>query len=157
MVKSTFTGWEFAPGGKQMLDILRSGVRVDGVWTSGIDYTVTDAFATAQKPLVPIVGADTNGFLRQQLTLKGWRSAAVTNPATIGAVGAAMALQLLEGKPVSKWVRLVPELWDNGTAAGMAKIRANYSASRPPTYSARLQIKPWTTYSNAQLFDCKGP
>src|SRR5215212_5273446 len=36
VVKSVFTGWQFAPGGKQMLDILNSGQKVDGVWTSGI-------------------------------------------------------------------------------------------------------------------------
>lgn len=157
VVKSVFTGWSFAPGGKMMLDILNSGVKVDGVWTSGIDYTVVNAFKTAGKPLVPIVGADTNEFLKQQLTLKGWRSAAVTNPATIGGVGASMALKLLEGGSAPRWVKLVPEVWDNGTAAGKAKIKANYSPSRPPTYSARLQVKPWTTYSNAQLFGCKGP
>ena len=34
-------GWPFAPGGKQILDILNSGVQVHGVWTSGIDYTVS--------------------------------------------------------------------------------------------------------------------
>src|SRR6188472_2088562 len=34
VVKQTFTQWSFAPGGKQMLDILNSGVQVDGVWTS---------------------------------------------------------------------------------------------------------------------------
>ena len=33
-----------------MLDILNSGVKVDGVWTSGIDYTVVNAFKTAGKP-----------------------------------------------------------------------------------------------------------
>ena len=53
VVKRTFTGWSFAPGGKQMLDILNSGVQVDGVWTSGIDYTVVNAFKTAGKPYVP--------------------------------------------------------------------------------------------------------
>ena len=31
----TFTGWQFAPGGKQMLDILNSGVQVDGVGRPG--------------------------------------------------------------------------------------------------------------------------
>ena len=51
VVKQTFTGWQFAPGGKQMLDILNSGVQVDGVWTSGIDYTVVNAFKTAGKTL----------------------------------------------------------------------------------------------------------
>jgi len=155
VVKQTFTGWSFAPGGKQMLDILNSGVQVDGVWTSGVDYTVVNAFKTAGKPLVPIVGADTNQFLKQQLEAKGVRLAAVTNPATIGGAGAAMAIRLLEGGSVPKWLKLVPEVWDSGTAAGKAKIKANYSPSRPPTYSARLQIKPWTTYTTKQLFACK--
>jgi hypothetical protein len=38
-----------------------------------------------------------------------------------------------------------------------AEIKANYSSKRAPTYSARLQIKPWTTYTTAQLTACKGP
>jgi ribose transport system substrate-binding protein len=157
VVKQTFTGWQFAPGGKQMLDILNSGVQVDGVWTSGIDYTVVNAFRTAGKPVVPIVGADNNQFLKQQLTLANFRGAAVTNPATIGGVGASMAIKLLQGQSVPKWVKLTPQLWDNKTAAGIKQIKANYSPSRPPTYSARLQIKPWTTYTKQQLFSCKGP
>jgi ribose transport system substrate-binding protein len=157
VVKQTFTGWQFAPGGKQMLDILNSGVKVDGVWTSGIDYTVVNAFKTAGKPYVPIVGADNNQFLKQLMTVKGLRGAAVTNPATIGGAGAAVAVKLLQGKSVQSWVKLTPQLWDNGTGSGKSQIKANYSPSRPPTYSARLQIKPWTTYTTQQLFSCKGP
>src|SRR5947207_10647381 len=88
VVKQTFTGWQFANGGKQILDILNSGVKVDGVWTSGIDYTRVTALQTVHKTLVPVVGADTNQFMRQMLTIKGWHAAAVTNPATIGGVGA---------------------------------------------------------------------
>src|SRR5436305_12035819 len=157
VVKQTFTGWQFATGGKQILDILNSGVKVDGVWTSGIDYTVVNAFKTAGKPLVPIVGADNNQFLKQLMTTKGLRGAAVTNPATIGGAGAGVAIKLLQGKTVQSWVKLTPQVWDNGTAAGKAFIKANYSSSRPPTYRSRLQIKPWTTYSKKQLFGCKGP
>src|SRR3954453_14945887 len=98
VVKQTFTNWSFAPGGKQMLDILNSGVQVDGVWTSGIDYTVVNAFKTAGKPYVPVIGADNNEFLRQLLKLyPGFQGAAVTNPATIGGVGAAVAVKLLAG------------------------------------------------------------
>ncbi len=47
-----------------MLDILDSGMKVDGVWNSGIDYTVIDAFKKAGKTLSPIVGADNNEFLQ---------------------------------------------------------------------------------------------
>jgi ribose transport system substrate-binding protein len=157
VVKQTFTGWQFATGGKQILDILNSGVKVDGIWTSGIDYTIVNAFKTAHKKLVPIVGADNNQFLKQLMTVKGLRGVAVTNPATIGGVGTAMAIKLLDKQSVPKWVKLTPQVWDNKTASGMKQIKANYSPSRPPTYSARLQVKPWTTYTSRQLFSCKGP
>src|SRR4051812_43543823 len=157
VVKQTFTNWSFAPGGKQMLDILNSGVQVDGVWTSGIDYTIVNAFKTAGKPYVPVVGADNNEFLKQLLAVKGLSGVAVTNPATIGGAGAAVAIKLLQGKKVQNWVKLTPQAWDNGSAAGRKEIKANYSPSRPPTYSARLQIKPWTTYTTKQLFGCKAP
>ena len=91
------------------------------------------------------------------MTVKGFSGVAVTNPATIGGAGAGVAIKLLQGKTVQSWVKLTPQVWDNGTAAGKAFIKANYSSSRPPTYSARLQIKPWTTYTTQQLFSCKGP
>ena len=41
------------------------GKKIDGVWTSGTDYTVVNAFTTAQRKYVPIVGADNNEFVHQ--------------------------------------------------------------------------------------------
>jgi ribose transport system substrate-binding protein len=156
VVKQTFTGWSFAPGGKQMLDILNSGVQVDGVWTSGIDYTVVNAFKTAKKDYVPVVGADNNEFLRQLKALHPQlQGAAVTNPATIGGVGAAVAIKLLQGQKVQKWVKLTPQVWDY--ASDKATINRYYSADRPPTYSSQLFVKPWTTYTEKQLVGCQGP
>jgi ribose transport system substrate-binding protein len=156
VVKQTFTGWSFAPGGKQMLDILNSGVQVDGVWTSGIDYTVVNAFKTAGKPYVPVVGADNNAFLKQLQTLNpDFQGAAVTNPATIGGVGAAVAIRVLSGGTVQKWVKLTPQVWDMASAA--KTIKAYYSPKRAPTYSSQLFVKPWTTYTAQQLVGCKGP
>jgi ribose transport system substrate-binding protein len=156
VVKSTFMGWNFATAGKQMLDILNSGVQVDGVWNSGADYTVISAFKTAGKPLVPIVGADNNEFLHQMLVqYPKLQAAAVTNPAVIGGAGAAVAIKLLQGQKVKSWVKLTPLVWS--MPGSKAAIKANYSSKRAPTYSARLQIKPWTTYTTAQLTACKGP
>ena len=99
LVKSVFTGWEYAPAASDMLAILNSGTKVDGVWTSGIDYTVVNAFKTAGKPYVPIVGTDGNGFIHQLLTLKGQglTGAVVTNPAVIGGVAAHIAIEKLTG------------------------------------------------------------
>ena len=156
VVKSVFMNWDFATSGKQMLDILNSGTQVDGVWNSGADYTVIRAFKTAGKPLVPIVGADNNEFLHQMIAqYPKLQAAAVTNPATIGGAGAAVAIKLLQGKKVPQWVKLTPLVW--AMPKDKKSIQANYSPSRAPTYSARLQIKPWTTYSTKDLFGCKGP
>jgi ribose transport system substrate-binding protein len=156
VVKSVFMNWDFATAGKQMLDILNSGTQVDGVWNSGADYTVIRAFKTAGKPLVPIVGADNNEFLHQMIAqYPKLQAAAVTNPATIGGAGAAVAIKLLQGQKVPKWVKLTPLVW--AMPKDQKSIKANYSPSRAPTYSARLQIKPWTTYSTNDLFGCKGP
>src|SRR6476469_3071928 len=156
VVKSTFMGWNFATAGKQMLDILNSGVKVDGVWNSGADYTVITAFKTAGKPLVPIVGADNNECLHQRLVqYPKLQAAAVTNPAVIGGAGAAVAIKLLQGQKVQSWVKRTPLGWS--MTGSKKSIQANYSARRAPTYSARLQIKPWTTYTTAQLTACTGP
>jgi ribose transport system substrate-binding protein len=156
VVRSVFTGWQFAPGARQMLDILNSGTRVDGVWTSGIDYSVVNAFRTARKRYVPIVGADNYGFIRQ---VKGrypsLQGAAVTNPSSIGGVGVTVALRALQGQSVPRWVKLKPDVWT--WPADRAKI--NRFSSRPlqPDASAQLQIPGWTTYSLAQYRACKGP
>ena len=156
VVKSTFTNWSFAPGGKQMLDTLNSGLQVDGVWTSGIDYTVVNAFKTAKKPYVPVVGADNNEFLRQLQTLHPkFVGAAVTNPATIGGVGASIAIDVLSGKKVKRIHTLKPQVWDMKTSA--ATIKRFYSAKRPATYSSQLFVQPYTHYTEAQLVGCQGP
>jgi ribose transport system substrate-binding protein len=153
--KEVFTGWDFTKGGDIAVQELGSG-NYDGVWTSGIDYTVVNAFKTAGKPYVPVVGADNNEFLRQLIALNPkFQGSAVTNPATIGGVGAAVAIKVLSGGSVPKWVKLTPQVWDMKTSA--KTIKSYYSKKRPPTYSSQLFVKPWTTYTAAQLTSCKGP
>jgi ribose transport system substrate-binding protein len=156
VVKSVFTGWQFAPGAKQMLDILNSGTQVHGVWTSGIDYTVVDAFRTAGKPYVPIVGADNYGFVRQlKSRFPRFQGAAVTNPSSIGGVGAAQAIRLLDNQRVPKWIKLSPDVWT--WPQDKASINKYARAAAPADASAQLQIAPWTTYTLKQYAACKGP
>jgi ribose transport system substrate-binding protein len=157
VVKETFTGWQFANGGKQALDILNSNEQVDGIWTSGIDYTVVNAFKTAGKDYVPVVGADTNEFLNQMLTLEkdGFTGGAVTNPATIGGVGTRIALDAVAGEEPEKQTLLKPEVWD--TAEDKETIEGFYDKSLPPTYSSQMTVEPYTTYTPEQLKACKGP
>jgi ribose transport system substrate-binding protein len=156
VVKSVFTGWQFAPGAKQILDILNSGVKVDGVWTSGIDYTVVDAFKTAGKPYVPVVGADNYGFVRQlKSRYPTFQGAAVTNPSSIGGVGVTQAIRVLEKQSVPKWIKLKPDVWT--WPADKAKINKYAGPGAAADASAQLQLAPWTTYTLKQYRACKGP
>jgi ribose transport system substrate-binding protein len=156
VVKSVFTGWQFAPGGKQMLDILNSGTKVDGVWTSGIDYTVVNAFTTARKPFVPVVGADNFGFIRMVKSRHPrFQGAAVTNPSSIGGVGVTVALRALNRQSVPRWVKLKPDVWT--WPADRRKINRFAQPGAAADASAQLQIPRWTTYSLAQYRACKGP
>jgi ribose transport system substrate-binding protein len=157
VVREVFTGWDYSKGGQQALDLLNSSTKIDGIWTSGIDYTVVKAFQTLNKPYVPIVGADNNEFLHQLLTLngKGLKGTAVTNPATIGGVGTSIALDVLEGKQSERQTTLTPQVWDYQT--GKDQLEKNYFADRDPTYSSQVEVKPYTDYTPEQLFACKGP
>ncbi|HSK35888.1 MAG TPA: substrate-binding domain-containing protein, partial [Actinomycetota bacterium] len=119
-VKEVFTGWDFTKGGDIAVQELTSG-DYDGVWTSGIDYTVVNAFKTVGKDPVPVVGADNNQFIQQ--LLEGSPGAAVTNPAVIGGVGMAIALDVLQGKQVKRETLLTPEVWD--ADADKATLEAN--------------------------------
>ena len=65
-VKEVFTNWDFTEGGNIAVQEF-TAADYDGVWTSGIDYTVVNAFETAGKEPVPVVGADNNGFVKQLL------------------------------------------------------------------------------------------
>ena len=151
-LKEVFTGWDFTKGGDIAVQELTSG-DYDGVWTSGIDYTVVNAFKTVGKQPVPVVGADNNEFIQQ--LLEGKPGAAVTNPAVIGGVGTAIAIDVLEGKQVKRETLLTPEVWD--AAADKSTLEANSFPDRDASFSAAVSVKPYTTYTNEQLFACKGP
>ncbi len=71
VVSSVFSGWALNKTAQATKDLLASGKPIDGIWTSGIDSTVVDAYKTAQKPFVPVVGADNNGFIGQLIDLEG--------------------------------------------------------------------------------------
>jgi ribose transport system substrate-binding protein len=154
VVKSVYSNWDWPTASKEMLNILQSGTKVDGVWTSGIDSIVVDAYKTAGKPLVPIVGADNNGFLKQMLNDKELNGAAVTNPAVIGGVGAAIAIDALTGKNPEKVTTLKPALWDKSNKSEWEKY---YNPKLPPTYSTFTEVKPYTTFTPTQLSKCQGP
>ncbi|MGI8826543.1 MAG: substrate-binding domain-containing protein [Chloroflexota bacterium] len=158
VVAKVYTGWDYTKGGQQMTQLLNSGKKIDGVWTSGIDYTVINAYRTARRKFVPVVGADNNAFVRQLVTMRtqGVVGAAVTNPPPIGGVGAAIALKALSGGHPAAVTTLVPKVWANTNAMGLAALKAHYLPSRGPTYGADWIVAGKANYTQRQLFACNG-
>ena len=158
VVHEVFTGWQQDQGKQQILDYLSTGIPFDGVWTSGIDNVIVDAFIESEVPLVPIVGADNAGFVGQLASVDGFVGAAVTNPGSIGGAGVTLALQILAGdKPESNTVLVDPSLWANNDAEGMALIQAAQNPNLDPEWPVSVAIPGWTDYSMEEIIACKGP
>jgi ribose transport system substrate-binding protein len=152
VVKTVFTRWDFATSERQAVEVLNSGEQIDGFWTSGTDMSVVAAFAITNKPPVPVVGTDNNGFIK--MLLDGKPGAVVTNPAVIGGVGASIALSVLDGKKPTQLATLIaPQVWDQ--TSGMGQLQASYFPQRDSFYSAAVSLKPYTNFTSAQLFSCK--
>ena len=157
VVAETQTGWDQKTGTDQINEILSAGTEFDGVWTSGIDNVIVEALQKANH-LVPVVGADNAGFVEQLLTIDGFEGAAVTNPPAVGGAGVVLGEQILAGdKPESKDVHVTPELWENTTDEGKAKLKAAQIEGLPDIWPLGLTVKDWTTYEPEAVVACKGP
>lgn len=158
IAQETFTGWQQDQGKQQILDYLATGLPVDGVWTSGIDNVIVDAFLESEVALVPIVGADNAGFVGQLASVDGFVGAAVTNPGSIGGAGMTLALRVLAGDaPEDKLVLVDPSLWANNDEAGMALIMAAQNPDLDPEWPVSVMIPGWTDYTMEDIIACKGP
>src|ERR1035437_4963372 len=93
------TGWDPATATKLINDFIASGQydTIQGIWTSGMDWMVVYGIKAANKPFVPIVGADLGAFVTQLLDPVGYpglKGADVTNTAAVGGAGVSLALKL---------------------------------------------------------------
>jgi ribose transport system substrate-binding protein len=166
IVQEDHTGWDFDEGKRLMLEFLASGLPVSGVWTSGIDFVIPEAFVESEVPIVPIVGADSAGFVRQLAgpdAIEGFQGAFVTNPASIGGAGMALALRILNGEmpkvpesPESAVVQITPVLYENVTPEGLAAIEAALDPDLPATWPVGITVPDWTTYTKEELLACGG-
>ncbi|MBT8418171.1 MAG: ABC transporter substrate-binding protein [Silicimonas sp.] len=158
VVHEVFTGWQQDQGKQQIFDFLATGVPFDGVWTSGIDNVIVDAFVESGAPLVPIVGADNAGFVQYLSEVDGLEGAAVTNPGSVGGAGIALAVDILNGEaPENKTVLVDPVLWENTTEEGRATIAGAQNPNLDPEWPVSVTIPGWTDYSMEEIIACEGP
>ena len=164
------TGWDPTTTTGLINDWINSGSYDDtqGIWTSGMDSQVVDAIKAANKPFVPIVGADLGAFVKQLLDPAGYpdlKGVAVTNTAAVGGAGIGLALKLLGGETVAtdpsasqpNTVLLVPVAADNTTDEGKALLKSWQVDGLDPNWPLGLQIEGFTTYTPEQAVACKGP
>ncbi|MGV8978326.1 MAG: substrate-binding domain-containing protein [Cellulomonas sp.] len=154
IVATVDTGWDYSKAGQQITQILNTS-KIDGVWTSGTDYTVVNAFDATNTTPVPVVGQATNEFIHQLTTRPEVKGAVVTNPAVVGAVGTVLALKVLNGEKVDRLTMLKPRVLDMANSAD--ELKAWVFPDQPATFASQLQEKPYTTYTDAELLACKGP
>ncbi len=154
VVSTVDTGWDYSKAGQQITQILNTA-KIDGVWTSGTDYTVVNAFDATNTTPVPVVGQATNEFIRQLTTRPEVKGSVVTNPAVIGAVGTQLALKVLNGEKVDRLTMLKPRVLDMANNA--AELKTWVFPKQPATFASQLQEKPFTSYTDAELLACKGP
>jgi ribose transport system substrate-binding protein len=158
VVHEVFTGWQQDQGKQQIFDFLATGIPFDGVWTSGIDNVIVDAFVESGAPLVPIVGADNAGFVQYLSEVDGLQGAAVTNPGSVGGAGIALAVDILDGNaPASTTVLVDPVLWENITEEGRATIAAAQNPNLDPEWPVSVTVPGWTDYTMDQIIECEGP
>ena len=136
---------------------------IDGVWTSGIDNVIVDAFKTAGVPFVPIVGADNVGVRPPAAgtEVEGLDGAAVTNPGLDRWSGRHA------GAPDPQ--RRAPEVRPTRRCAHARALRQRDARrarppSRPrttrspdPTWPVGITVAGWTTYTKDELLACRGP
>jgi ribose transport system substrate-binding protein len=164
------TGWDPATTTTLINDFLASGQYEDiqGIWTSGMDSQVVDAIKAANKPYVPIVGADLGAFVGQLLNPADYadlKGAAVTNTAAVGGAGVNLALKILNGETVAtdpaatqpNTVLLKPVVADNTTDAGKTLLQSWQVDGLDPLWPLGLNIEGYTTYTPEQAVACKGP
>ena len=139
----------------QINEIMASGTQFDGIWTSGIDNVIVDALKTANH-LVPIVGADNGGFVKQLLTTSGPEGAAVTNPPAVGGAGVGWRADPRRPEAGRGERARHAGVWDNITDEGKASSRGP-DPGLPDIWPLGLTIHDWTTYDERPVMACKGP
>ena len=165
--EGVFTDWDPAKATTLANEFVSGGGYddVQGIWTSGMDSQVVDVIKAANKPYVPIVGADLGAFVNQLLTEQNLKGAAVTNTAAVGGAGIGLALKLLNGETVTtdpsasqpNTVLLKPVLAENVTDAGKTLLQSWQVDGLDPLWPLGLQIDGYTTYTPEQAVACKGP
>ncbi|MGX6447379.1 substrate-binding domain-containing protein [Patulibacter sp. S7RM1-6] len=112
IVADAHAAWDEAQAKRAVSNMLSSHPDVDGVWSQGGAMTLgaIQAFQAARKKLVPMVGENNNGLMKEWVDLKdqGFDSVGVTNPTWLADDALKVTLKALKGEKFEKDNILAP-------------------------------------------------
>ena len=101
-----YADWAYDKGKQATEQALAAYPDIDGVWSQGGAMTqgALEAFEAAGRPLVPMTGEDSNGFLKawKKAEDNGFKAIAASDACWMGRVALDTALKALSGEPVEK-------------------------------------------------------
>ena len=112
-----YADWAYDKGKQATEQALAAYPEIDGVWSQGGAMTqgALEAFQAAGRPLVPMTGEDSNGFLKawKNAQADGFKAIAASDACWVGRVALDSALQALAGEPLDKYNYIpVPTITD---------------------------------------------
>jgi ribose transport system substrate-binding protein len=112
IVADAHASWDEAQAKRAVSNMLSSHPDVDGVWSQGGAMTLgaIQAFQAARKDLVPMVGENNNGLMKEWVELKdqGFDSVGVTNPTWLADDALKTTIKALKGEEFKKDNILTP-------------------------------------------------
>ncbi|WP_210495687.1 ABC transporter substrate-binding protein [Patulibacter sp. SYSU D01012] len=112
IVADAHAAWDEAQAKRAVSNMLSSHPDVDGVWSQGGAMTLgaIQAFQAARHKLVPMVGENNNGLMKEWVDLqdKGFDSVGVTNPTWLADDALKTTLKALKGEEFQKDNVLAP-------------------------------------------------
>ena len=112
IVADAHAAWDEAQAKRAVSNMLSSHPDVDGVWSQGGAMTLgaIQAFQAARHDLVPMVGENNNGLMKEWVDLqdKGFDSVGVTNPTWLADDALKTTLKALKGEDFQKDNILAP-------------------------------------------------
>jgi ribose transport system substrate-binding protein len=147
VLKETYGQWADGPAQKVMADLLAQYPNIDGVFTEGgMQQGVVRAFEAAHRDFVPVSGTDENGFACQvkKYQDKGLKGVQVSTALWAYAVALKQAVDLLQGKPVKKFIPGKFVVWNS--AQSVKQCQENVSPSiflqvSAPQYGVNLTLQ----------------
>ena len=107
ILQTVYADWDYAKAKAAAEDLLAAYPKIDGVWSQGgaMTQACMEAFIENGRPLVPMSGEDSNGFLKlwAQYADKGFKAIATSMPTYCSSVALDVALAALQGMPYYKY------------------------------------------------------